>query len=465
MNSPNVPQSVRDPGSMNLANRNQIKLLIVDDEEDFRDAAGSYFRKLGYSVVTACDGREALELVESQLFDVAVVDIHMPNVSGLQLLTQLRDQESELQVIMLTGGGTIENAVESIKKGAFDFLTKPAKLNELDLLIQKAFRSRELVKENRQLRHVLQQSVPPSNMIGDSPAMQEVFRLVEKTAITDKPVLIEGESGTGKELVARAIHQKSGLAEKPLVVINCAALPEPLLESELFGHEKGAFTGAAAAKPGLFEIADGGTLFIDEFGELAGSLQAKLLRVLEDGSLRRVGSVKERKVKVRLIAATNRDLGREVAEGRFREDLYYRINVLKIHLPPLREREGDIRLLIHHFLGDQWKISEEVLELLANYTWPGNIRQLQNALDRAKILAEGDEILRENLPEEIVKGSEQTHISSELKVGSKLDLESLNRLHVEQVYRRNQCNKTRTAQALGIGRRSLYRLLEKYGIQ
>ncbi|MFN6109350.1 MAG: sigma-54-dependent transcriptional regulator [Planctomycetota bacterium] len=450
---------------MNLANRNQIKLLIVDDEEDFRDAASSYFRKLGYHVFTASDGREAWELVNSQVFDVAVVDIHMPNITGLQLLTELRDSENELQVIMLTGGGTIENAVESIKKGAFDFLTKPAKLNELDLLIQKAWRASQLLKENRQLRHVIQHTAPPANMIGESPAMQEVFRLIDKTAVTEKPVLIEGESGTGKELVARAIHERSALAEMPLVVINCAALPEALLESELFGHEKGAFTGAAAAKPGLFEIADGGTLFIDEFGELAGSLQAKLLRVLEDGSLRRVGSVKERKVKVRLIAATNRDLGKEVAEGRFREDLYYRINVLKIHLPPLRERDGDIRLLIEHFLGDQWKVSEPVIELLSNYTWPGNIRQLHNALERAKILAEGDEILKENLPEEIVKGSEQQGVSAELKVGSKLDLDSLNKLHVEQVYRRNQCNKTRTAQALGIGRRSLYRLLEKYCIQ
>lgn len=465
MSTTSFAPPAKETNPMNLANRSLIKLLLVDDEEDFRDAAAMYFRKLGYNVFTASDGREALELVDNQVFDVAVVDIHMPNVTGLQLLTQLRESEVDIQVIMLTGGGTIENAVESIKKGAFDFLTKPAKLNELDLLIQKAFRASQLFKENRQLRHVLQQTAPPASMVGDSPAMQDVFRLIEKTAVTDKPVLIEGESGTGKELVARAIHERSAVAGKPLVVINCAALPEALLESELFGHEKGAFTGAASAKPGLFEIADGGTLFIDEFGELAGSLQAKLLRVLEDGSLRRIGSVKERKIKVRLIAATNRELQKEVAEGRFREDLYYRINVLKIHLPPLRERDGDIRLLIHHFLGDQWIISDSVIDLLSNYTWPGNIRQLQNALERAKILAEGDEITRENLPEEIVKGSEQQGISAELKVGSKIDLDSLNKLHVEQVYRRNHCNKTRTAQALGIGRRSLYRLLEKYGVQ
>ncbi len=447
---------------MNLVDRDRIRLLIVDDEEDFREAASHYFQKLGYRVTAARDGQEALEMVAAQSFDVAVIDIHMPNVTGLQLLERLREQETDLQAIMLTGGGTIENAVQSMKQGAFDFLTKPARLNELDQVIQKAFRARELQRENRQLKHVLQQSVQPASMIGHSPAMQEVFRLIEKTAQTDKPVLIEGESGTGKELVARAIHQRSPLADKPLVVINCAALPEPLLESELFGHEKGAFTGAIAAKPGLFEIADGGTLFIDEFGELAGPLQAKLLRVLEDGSLRRVGSVKQRSVRVRLIAATNRDLGAEVARGNFREDLYYRINVLGIRLPPLRSREGDIPLLIRHFLGDEWTIDAALMDELCRYSWPGNIRQLHNAIERAKILAESDEIARENLPPEIIAGIEQpTQMPA---AGSPVDLESLNRLHVEQVYERHNHNKTRTARALGIGRRSLYRLLEKYGI-
>lgn len=447
---------------MSLVDRSLIQLLVVDDEEDFRDAASSYFQKLGYRVFAARDGNEALELVNAQAIDVAVVDIHMPNMTGLELLRELRKQESEIQVIMLTGGGTIENAVESMKQGGFDFLTKPAKLNELDLLIQKAYRAGRLQKENQQLRHLIKQASPPSSMIGKSAPMQEVFRLIEKTAITDKPVLIEGESGTGKELVARAIHQRSALADKPLVVINCAALPEPLLESELFGHEKGAFTGAIAAKPGLFEIADGGTLFIDEFGELAGALQAKLLRVLEDGSLRRVGSVKERTVRVRLIAATNRDLSKEVAAGRFREDLFYRINVLGIKLPPLRERSEDIELLIRHFVGSEWKIADELVAKLSQYSWPGNVRQLQNAIERAKILAEKDEILIDNLPAEVVSGSGE---KVSLSTISKLDLESLNRMHIEQVYHRNDCNKTRTARALGIGRRSLYRLLEKYGIQ
>ncbi len=446
-----------------LCERSRIRLLLVDDESDFREAAGAYFQKMGYPVTLAANGQDALEALNDAVFDVAVLDIHMPEMNGLELLKRIQATDAETQCIMLTGGGTIENAVESMKAGAFDFLTKPAKLNELDLLIQKAFQNRQLVMENRRLRQALKLSAPPSTMIGESPAMQEVFRLIGKTAATDKPVLIQGESGTGKELVARAIHEQSALADKPLVVINCAALPESLLESELFGHEKGAFTGAAAAKPGLFEIADGGTLFIDEFGELAGSLQAKLLRVLEDGSLRRVGSVRERKVNVRLIAATNRDLGKAVAEGKFREDLYYRINVLGIQLPPLRERQGDVELLIRHFVGEEWKIDQSVIDVLTRYSWPGNVRQLQNAIDRAKILADHDEIVLEHLPPEVINETQPSAISS--SSATPQDLESINRAHVLSVYERFNHNKTRTARALGISRRSFYRLLEKYEIE
>jgi transcriptional regulator with PAS, ATPase and Fis domain len=292
--------------------------------------------------------------------------------------------------------------------------------------------------------------------------MQEVFRLIERTAPSNKPILIQGNSGTGKELVARALHEASPLADKPFVVINCAALPETLLESELFGHEKGSFTGAISAKPGLFEVADGGTLFIDEIGELAGPLQAKLLRVLEDGSLRRIGSVKERRVHVRLIAATNRDMADEVRDGRFREDLFYRINVLTIFLPPLCERAGDIRLLVDHFLGSEWNIDDDVLCIFDNYSWPGNVRQLQNALDRAKILAEDEWIRAQNLPPEIVKGASLTAAP---RTGVNQDLDTITRLHIEDTFRRLGGNKARTAKALGIGRRTLYRLLEKYGIE
>jgi len=301
-----------------------------------------------------------------------------------------------------------------------------------------------------------------TSMVGESEAMLEVYRLIQRTAPSDKPILIQGDSGTGKELVARALHEASPLTEKPFVVINCAALPETLLESELFGHEKGSFTGAVSSKPGLFEVADGGTMFIDEIGELAGSLQAKLLRVLEDGSLRRIGSVKERRVRVRLLAATNRDMAKEVREGRFREDLFYRINVLTILLPTLRDREGDIRLLVDHFAGPEWRVDDEVLRIFENYSWPGNVRQLQNALERAKILAEDEWIRAHNLPPEIVKGASS---SSVRQLGANMDLDTVNKLHVEDTFKRFGGNKARTARALGIGRRTLYRLLEKYGIE
>jgi DNA-binding NtrC family response regulator len=457
VDEPFVPIQRKTP--MSLIDRSDVKLLIVDDEEDFREAAEVYFRRLGYPVLAARDGQEALDLAKNQQLDVAVVDIHMPGMSGIDLLARLLEEDHDIQIIMLTGGGTIENAVESMKRGARDFLTKPAKLNELDLVIQKAYRSGRLQKENRNLKQALQQFAQPAEIIGQSKAMQDVYRLIEKTAVTNKPVLIQGESGTGKELVARAIHRRSALANQPLVVVNCAALPETLLESELFGHEKGAFTGAVSSKPGLFELADGGTLFIDEFGELAGPLQAKLLRVLEDGSMRRIGSVKERRVKVRLIAATNRDLAEEVRAGRFREDLYYRINVLTIPLPPLRQRAGDVELLIRHFVGPEWKIAPEVVQQLQQYSWPGNVRQLQNAIERAKILADGDEILVDNLPAEVC-GQVKRDLIAPL-VGQ-LDLETLNKLHVEQIYNQHGRNKSRTARALGINRRSLYRLLEKY---
>ena len=328
-------------------------------------------------------------------------------------------------------------------------------------MILRACEAKKLEKENLQLKEMIKRQTPDFEMIGDSPAMKEVFRLIERTANSDKPVLIQGESGTGKELVARAIHRSSPLADKPLVVVNCAALHEQLLESELFGHEKGAFTGAVAAKPGLFEIADGGTLFIDEFGEMSGALQAKLLRVLEDGSMRRVGSVTERHVDVRVIAATNRDLEQEVKDKKFREDLFYRINVLGITLPPLRNRTGDIRLLANKFAGPDWSIDDDVMQRLNGYSWPGNVRQLQNALERAKVLAEDSRIELKNLPSAIVESEPEKIVAA---INNEVDLETLNRIHVEETYNRCEKNKTRTAKALGINRRSLYRLLEKYSI-
>jgi DNA-binding NtrC family response regulator len=439
-----------------------IDLLLVDDDDELREDMARYFTQNGYLVSEAESGERALELSDQRAFHVMVLDMMMPGMSGLELLEKLKERGSDAEIVMLSGQGTIQTAVEAMKLGAREFISKPVALPELQSLVEKCVHSGDLKKENEQLKTIVKQQRGPTSIIGESKGMQEVFRLIERTAGSTDPILITGESGTGKELVARALHEASPLADKPLVVINCAALPETLLESELFGHEKGAFTGAVNTKPGLFEIADGGTLFIDEFGELAPSLQAKLLRVLEDGSMRRVGSVKERRVKVRIIAATNRDLEQEVNDGNFREDLYYRINVLTIHIPPLRERTGDIELLIENFLGDdEWEVRSEVTTLLSRYSWPGNVRQLQNALQRAKVLADENTIELDNLPPEIVRGAKNADAPPP---GTKCDLDTLTKLHIEETYARQKGNKARTARALGIGRRTLYRLIEKYDI-
>jgi DNA-binding NtrC family response regulator len=386
----------------------------------------------------------------------------MPGMSGLELLEKFKQSHPECEVILLTGQASIESAVEAMKRGAFDYLQKPFALKDLEAVAAKAYERRQLRKENSQLKALVQRTQPANEMIGNSAAMQEVFRLIGRAGPSDKAILIQGESGTGKELVARALHAHSRRADKPMVVINCAALPEALLESELFGHEKGAFTGAVAAKPGLFEVADDGTLFIDEIGELPGSLQAKLLRVLEDGSLRRVGSLQERRVNVRLLAATNRNLAVEVEENRFREDLYYRINVMSLELPPLRERHGDIPLLVAHFLRSGWEIEPAALEALERYHWPGNVRQLINALERAKILCDHETIRVQDLPHELIRSS-----GNEFKVNDVLtsdDLNAIQRSKVVEVLRREVGNKSHAAKALGIERRKLYRLIEKYSI-
>ena len=439
----------------------KIDLLLVDDDDDFRESVARRFLRRGFQVQQAADGEQGLALAERRQFDVAILDMVMPGMSGLHLLEKLKSTNFEGEIILLTGQGTIESAVQAMKLGAYDYLSKPFPLAELEVVIERAYERRQLSKENRQLKAVLKRTPGDPEILGKSPAMQEVFRLIQRAGPTDKAILIQGESGTGKELVARALHRHSSRADKPLVVINCAALPETLLESELFGHEKGSFTGAVAAKPGLFEVADGGTLFIDEIGELPAPLQAKLLRVLEDGSMRRIGSVKEHRVNVRLVAATNRNMAAEVAAGRFREDLYYRINVMLLEIPPLRERKGDIPLLLDHCLGDGWQIEPDAGQMLENYRWPGNIRQLINAIDRAKIMADDGEISVVDLPREIVTAT-QSQING--AVADDDHLASIEKAHIVEVLGREGGNKARAARALGVNRRSLYRLIEKYGI-
>ena len=445
-----------------MSNPEKLSLLVVDDDERFRRMMVERFRRQEFDVHDAADAESAWSLIQRREFHVAVVDMVMPGQSGLDFLRQLRSTDAECEVIMLTGQASVDSAVSAMKLGAYDYLTKPFPLGDLEKLIEKARRQRELSKENQQLRTLLSRSRPTRNIVGDSPAMLEVLRLVDRAGASEKPILIQGESGTGKELVAWALHERSARAARPMVVINCAALPETLLESELFGHEKGAFTGAAAAKQGLFEVADGGTLFIDEIGEMPVSVQVKLLRVLEDGSLRRVGSIRERQVHVRLLAATNRNLERQVEFGRFREDLYYRINVMSLELPPLREREGDIPLLVDHYLGDGWTLEDRALELLKAYHWPGNVRQLINVIERAKILSDDRVVRPADLPRQVLKSSGR--VRPLVSQGTD-ELAVLQRSKIVEVLRREEGNKTRAARILGIERRKLYRLLEKYDIQ
>ncbi len=444
-----------------MTNPQDVDLLVVDDDDDFRATLLARFERSGFSVQAAANAEDAWKLVQRREFHVALLDMMLPDITGLQLMERFHEHHVDCQVILLTGKGTIESAVEAMKLGAFDYLTKPFPLKDLETRIEKAHERFQLKKENRQLRLLLERGEPNDEMVGQSSTMLELFRLIDRAGPSDKAILIQGESGTGKELVARALHRTSPRTEQPLVTINCAALPEPLLESELFGHEKGSFTGAVAAKPGLFEVADKGTLFIDEIGEMPGSLQAKLLRVLEDGLIRRVGSIKERRVDVRLLCATNRNLSDEVKEGRFREDLYYRINVMSLELPPIRERTGDISLLVAHFLGSTWEIEPRALHLMQNYSWPGNVRQLINAIDRAKIMADGITVRAQDLPPEIV---EQQMNGEPILPHDSDELADIERSKVLEVLRREQGNKTRAARVLGIDRRKLYRLVEKYNI-
>jgi DNA-binding NtrC family response regulator len=441
-----------------------MNLLLVEDEDDFRETTARWMTRKGHHVGEAPNAQEALALFDRQHFDVAVIDMNMPGISGVELLQRMKSADIDTEVIILTGQGTIDSAVQAMKMGACDYLTKPFPLGDLEQRCRLAWERGRLGKENRQLKAVIKRQQPMTKMIGESAPMKEVFRLIERVAPTDKAVLIQGESGTGKELVARSIQEHSLRADKPFVTINCAALPENLVESELFGHQKGAFTGATSEKPGLFEVADGGTLFIDEIGELPRGLQPKLLRVLEDGSMRRVGSHKERRVDVRIIAATNRDLAEDVNAGSFREDLYYRINVMSLKLPPLRERGNDVELLVTHQLGQDWEIEEDARAALTGYPWPGNVRQLMNTLDRATVLADNNTITVDDLLSEIVNGSD-THDEHILRVAHDTSrLDEIEKAHIIEILEREKGNKARAARSLGIHRRKLYRLLERFDL-
>jgi DNA-binding NtrC family response regulator len=457
-----------------MSRTDTIDLLVVDDDHEFRETLVRRFQRGGFAVQGAANGEEALALASRKKFDVAVFDMMMPGISGLQLLEKFKTQYPDCEVILLTGQGTIESAVEAMRLGAYNYLTKPFPLRDLETQIEKAFDRGRLQKENQQLRVLLERSQPSGSMVGQSPAMQEVFRLIERAGPSDKAILIQGESGTGKELVARAIHDQSDRAEKPFVAVNCAAIPENLLESELFGHVKGAFTGAVHNKDGLFETADGGTLFFDEIGELPAPLQVKLLRVIQEKSIRRVGGNTDRRVDVRIVAATNRCLEDEVAAGRFREDLYYRLNVIQIALPPLRERPEDVPLLVQHFIEKYAAelrreiegCSDEALEALLAYPFPGNVRELENVVERAVALTRDPVIRPDVLPPAVLRPAAAAS-ESRIPAGG-VDLDQLvadyERGLILEALDRTGGVKKRAASLLGVSFRSFRYRLDKLGL-
>ena len=446
---------------------NDRTLLVADDDPGLRESLERTLSREGYRVVLAPDGQAALERLRGGDIDLIVTDLKMPGLTGLELLRAAKAIAPDIDVILLTAFGTVEEAVKAMKDGAYDFLTKPFRREQLLKLIDKALERRDLIEKNKLLQQRLDDLLRHGAIIGSSPAFRRMMMLVEQVASSSATVLIQGDSGTGKELVARAIHERSARASKPFVAVNCAALPETLLESELFGYERGAFTGAAGRKEGRFEMADGGTLFLDEVADLSTITQPKILRVLQEGEFERLGGTRSLRVDVRLVAASNQDLAQMVREKRFREDLFYRLNVITVHVPPLRERREDIPMLAQHFVRLYAAknnrrldgLSDDALRRLEAYAWPGNVRELENVIERGVVLARGSQMDLADLPPEVAGATPLPEGVLTVRIGTPL-AEVEQRL-LDETLRVTKGNKTLTARLLGIDVRTVSRKLER----
>lgn len=452
--------------------RSNWTVLVVDDEESVRKLLTAVLKKEGYTVETAEDGRQAVEKARLIKPALVIMDIRMPNLDGLSAFKAIREENKEVLVILMTAFAAVETAVEAVKLGAYDYIIKPFNIDEVKLLIKRAMQVQTLTEEVKVLREELYSNYRLDKLLTNSPKMQELYRIIGKVASTSATVLISGESGTGKELIANTIHYNSLRSHGPLVKVNCGALPESLLESELFGHEKGAFTGAAARKLGRFELANKGTIFLDEIGEVSQALQVKLLRVLQEREFERVGGTELVKTDIRIIAATNRNLEEMVAKGTFREDLYYRLNVVSIHVPPLRERREDIPLLADYFLHKYAQENNrtmsmfdlETCSLLADYNWPGNVRELANVVERAVIMSTGCVIFPEDLPQALSRQQIVAMEASSDYTGQSLKeiIKQVERNVIKQALANNNGNKVKTAKDLGMSRRALLYKIEEY---
>ncbi|AVX19519.1 two-component system, NtrC family, response regulator AtoC [Carboxydocella sporoproducens DSM 16521] len=447
-----------------------MNILIVDDEDSVLDFLEEVLEEEGYKVFKAVNGQLALELINKHQISVVLMDIKMPGLSGFDILKKIQNENKNINVILMTAYSTTELAIQAMKLGAFDYIVKPFNIEELLLIIKKALEMQQLASEIKELRLQLEQVYQPETIIGNSSSMQEVYKIIGKVANTNATVLITGESGTGKELVAKAIHFNSNRHNGPFIKVNCAALPENLLESELFGHERGAFTGAVSKKYGLFELANNGSIFLDEIGEISLPIQAKLLRVLQEKEIQRVGGTESIKIDVRIIAATNKNLERMIKEGSFREDLYFRLNVIPIFLPPLRERKEDIPQLVQYFLNKYSiefnkkikGISNDALRILQNYDWPGNIRELENICERAVIMTQSNIILPEHLPINLT----DFEIENDFKhLPLKEIIADIEKKIILKVLEETNWNRTLAAKKLGLNRRSLYAKMKEHKLQ